>query len=70
MESALEILEKTVGQLLKEKHERVKRMLSVKPPKLRRRGKKKKKKKRRRSVRSFRRDIRFLKHKMKVFEKR
>ena len=67
VESTLEILEKTVGQLLEEKHERVKRMLSVKLPKFRKR---RKKKKRRRSTRSFRREIRILKRKMKVVEKR
>ncbi|KAK3747758.1 hypothetical protein QZH41_008790, partial [Actinostola sp. cb2023] len=63
VESSLQILEKTVVRLLREKHDRTKRMAVTIP-----RGFYKRK--RRRSTRSFRRDIRYLKRKMKAFEKR
>lgn len=65
VESSLEVLQKTVVQLLSEKHERAKRMVpDLRPVRLKR------KMKRRRRIRSFRREIRVLRRKMKVFEKR
>jgi len=65
VESSLEIMQKTVLELLNEKHERTKRML----PDLQI-GRLKMKMKRRRTIRSFRREIRFLRRKMRGFEKR